>query len=150
MVGVLTISQKEEPPVDDFSGILDFSAAASPPAVADDSEEWVGLEYSIELSTRERHISDTLSHASAGEHSKVILTVRASHHLSPKPALPEPRVVGGVACRDHASDRGGRRVRAMGELASVSGSAGGAAAPQEGVRVQGALAGDGVVVSGGV
>ncbi|KAL1676777.1 hypothetical protein EV122DRAFT_279801 [Schizophyllum commune] len=59
-----------EAPADDFSDVLDFSAAASPPAVADDSEEWVGLEYSIELSTRERHISDTLSHASAGEHSK--------------------------------------------------------------------------------
>ena len=134
MIGVLTISQNEEPPADDFSG-FPTSSAASTPAVADDSEEWVGLEYSIELSTRERHISDTLSHASAGEHSKVISAVRASHYRSPKPALPEPRVVGGVACRDHAPDRGGRGVRAMGELASVSGSAGGEAAPQEGVCV---------------
>lgn len=43
----------------------------SPPAlIADDKDEWYGLEYTLELSTRERRPSDTQSF-SAGEHSKV-------------------------------------------------------------------------------
>ncbi|KAI5894446.1 uncharacterized protein SCHCODRAFT_02541058 [Schizophyllum commune H4-8] len=79
----------EEPPGDDFSGTLDFSAAASTPAVADDSEEWVGLEYSIELSTRERHISDALSHASAGEHSKSRESWAALHAGTMHPIVEE-------------------------------------------------------------
>ena len=46
--------------------------------VSDDPEEWYGLEYTIELSSRERQPSDTQSF-SAGEHSKVwvILTLLA-------------------------------------------------------------------------
>ncbi|KAL1687241.1 hypothetical protein GGG16DRAFT_117151 [Schizophyllum commune] len=79
----------EEPSADDFSGTLDFSAAASTPAVADDSEEWVGLEYSIELSTRERHISDNLSHASAGEHSKSRESWAALHAGTMHPIVEE-------------------------------------------------------------
>ncbi|KAL1727449.1 hypothetical protein EV714DRAFT_217251 [Schizophyllum commune] len=78
----------EEPPADDFSG-FPTSSAASTPAVADDSEEWVGLEYSIELSTRERHISDTLSHASAGEHSKSRESWAALHAGTMHPIVEE-------------------------------------------------------------
>ncbi|KAF8816513.1 hypothetical protein BYT27DRAFT_7077083 [Phlegmacium glaucopus] len=41
----------------------------APVPVSDDPEEWYGLEYTLELSSRERHPSDTQSF-SAGEHSK--------------------------------------------------------------------------------
>ncbi|KAI4522413.1 hypothetical protein K525DRAFT_283779 [Schizophyllum commune Loenen D] len=78
----------EGPPADDFSG-FPTSSAASTPAVADDSEEWVGLEYSIELSTRERHISDNLSHASAGEHSKSRESWAALHAGTMHPIVEE-------------------------------------------------------------
>ena len=43
--------------------------------VLDDPEEWYGLEYTLELSSRERQPSDTQSFSSGGEHSKVYLFV---------------------------------------------------------------------------
>ncbi|TRM68602.1 hypothetical protein BD626DRAFT_545655 [Schizophyllum amplum] len=46
------------------------SPVPNTPSVVDDSAEWVGLEYTIELSTRERHISDSVAHTAGGEHSK--------------------------------------------------------------------------------
>lgn len=48
----------------------------------DDKDEWYGLEYTLELSSRERHPSDTQSF-SAGEHSKVafsVISVRSVSH----------------------------------------------------------------------
>lgn len=41
--------------------------------VSDDPEEWYGLEYTLELSSRERQPSDTQSFSEGGEHSKVIV-----------------------------------------------------------------------------
>ncbi|KAL1747749.1 hypothetical protein HDZ31DRAFT_31207 [Schizophyllum fasciatum] len=57
-------------PLQDQSLCSQDSPSAATADDVDGSDEWVGLEYSIELSTRERHISDSLSHASGGEHSK--------------------------------------------------------------------------------
>ena len=39
--------------------------------VSDDPEEWYGLEYTLEMSSRERQPSDTESFSAGGEHSKV-------------------------------------------------------------------------------
>lgn len=41
------------------------------PAALDDSREWYGLEYTLELSCRERRASECIDSCSAGEHSKV-------------------------------------------------------------------------------
>lgn len=51
----------------------------APASVSDDPEEWYGLEYTLELSSRSRQPSDTQSF-SAGEHSKVNF-VPLSHSL---------------------------------------------------------------------
>jgi len=45
--------------------------AVVPAPALDDPEDWYGLEYTLELSSRERQPSDTQSFSAGGEHSKV-------------------------------------------------------------------------------
>lgn len=65
--------------IDDVPGLHKARSAASTKsqagATTDDRDEWYGLEYTLELSSRERRPSDTQS-LSPGEHSKVVLRSR--------------------------------------------------------------------------
>lgn len=78
---VFLLSQCYDSVIDDVPGLHKARSAASTKsqvgATTDDRDEWYGLEYTLELSSRERRPSDTQS-LSPGEHSKVVLRSRQS------------------------------------------------------------------------